>query len=373
MSNRARRRSLRKMRLRAIFAFGASSLHDFESMEDMNRWQRFAFRAACREPLRFADNARSDPGLIDIQARNQPALFNPLRDPVPERPEHLKEYGNRNDPLFLWQKTEAAISDALQYLEPARRPAVPRFDWAGWAWWRNNPEHPNAPKDKTNNDPAAGWLEYCKDFPAEFHLGFLRLRVGMMAVHQYGDRGRWFRDHGQAARSVLRVDQFKEQITEAQIYALLTLAACWWALDALHELPQEPEHWPSWKLDYTAGLVHDAERWLAEAYRIEQGDARELLVLAGKEAVEEAAAAMAPDAELGKELRGRLADMQEAAKLTNTRYPDSYKAEWREYDRRHMAEATRTLNDSDRVRAVLKEFKLPKTASRTVLRALIGQ
>jgi len=275
MSNRSRRRLLHECRTRAIVWAGDSPPDTIQSMEEWNRWHRDAFRFLWREPLRFPDNVRPDAGLINIQGRNQAALFNPLSDPMPDRPEHLLEFGNRNDPLFLWRKTEAAISDALEYLEPARRIARPGFDWTAWAWWRNH-ARPKLPDNQNEKDPAAEWLHFFEDYPARFFLGLKKLRIGFTAVDQYGGHGSpWFQDHGSAARNILRLDK---RITELELNALLCLAACWWALDALLGLSEDPEQWPRWKLDYIAGLIQDAERWLAEAYRLKQSDTKQAAI-----------------------------------------------------------------------------------------------
>lgn len=264
MSNRSRRRLLHEWRTRAIVWAGDSPPDTIQSMEEWNRWHRDAFRFLGREPLCFPDNIRPDAGLISIQVHNQAAPFNPLSDPMPDRPEHLLEFGNRNDPLFLWQKTEAAISDALEYLEPARRIARPGFDWTAWAWWRNR-ARPKLPDIQTEKDPAAEWLHFFEDYPARFYLGLEKLRIGFTAVDQYGS----------AARNILRLDK---RITEPELHALLCLAACWWALDALLGLSEDPEQWPRWKLDYVSGLIQDAERWLAEAYRLKQSDAKQAAI-----------------------------------------------------------------------------------------------
>lgn len=271
MSNRPRRRLLQEWQTRAIVRAGDSPPDTIQSMEDWNRWKRDAFRFLWREPLRFADNIRPDSGLINIQARNQPELFNPLADPMPDRPAHLREFGNRNDPLFLWEKTEAALLAALEYLEPARRISRPRF--AQWA----------------------GGVEIIEDYPARFYCGFKKLRIGFYSIDQYSGRGSpWFRDHGSAARNVLRLDEtvgaassvwirpwrprVLPRITESELHALMSLAACWWALDALLGLSEDPEQWPRRELDYIAGLIQDAERWLAEAYRLEQSDAKQATI-----------------------------------------------------------------------------------------------
>lgn len=274
MSNRARRRWLRASRLKALATVRERVPDTIESLEDWNRWRWMAFKSRWREPLRFPDNNRPDPGLINIQIRNQPGQYHPLRDAIPKRPKHLKECGNTTDPLFLWQQAEEAISGALDCLESARRVFAPRFDWMGWADARAHPTHPNRPRDRQDPDPAADWVDFFEDYPAGFYRAFRRLVPGMMFVHQYVEqRIPGYRDYGEATRNVPGIDCGKEKISEAQLYALLTLATCWWALDALQDLPEEPEQWPRWHLDYIAGLNHDVERWLAEAYRLEQAAA----------------------------------------------------------------------------------------------------
>lgn len=340
MSNRPRRRLLREWRMRALVRAGDSSPDTIQSMEEWNRWHRDAFRFLWREPLRFPNNIRPDAGLINIQARNRPELFNPLADHLPEPPAHLLESWDLKE---LWGRIEAAKDSALHYLAPARTITRPRFI------------------------PDYGDMYFFEDYPARFYRVFKRLRSGgMSVVHQYGDDGSpWFPDHGSAARNILNLDKRItkswphrpiKRITEPELYALLVLAACWWALRELRRLP---DTWTREDLDYIAGKVQDAERWLAEAYRLKQADTK--------------ITAMAPDAERGKELRNRLTLMNDKAKKESTLYPESAKEKWREHDRQAAKESARKLNDSDRVRAVIKEFKLPKSASRTVRRALIGK
>lgn len=272
MSNRPRRRLLREWRTRALVRAGASSPDTIQSMEDWNRWQRDAFRFLWREPLRFPNNIRPDAGLINIQGRNRPELFNPLADPVPERPEHLED----GRLLELWGQIEAAIDSALNYLEAARRITRPRFS------------------------PWFGDVQTIEDYPARFYRGFRKLRAGMTAVHQYGDDGNpWFPDHGSAARNILNLDK---RITESELYALQVLAACWWALDDLRRLP---DTWSRDDLDYITGKVQDAERWLAEAYRLKQSDAKQAATRseadADKAAIRDAWAA---DSHRGKSAKG---------------------------------------------------------------------
>jgi len=290
MSNRPRRRLLRQWQLLAIVMHGDASpdiTDSIQSMDEWNGWRRGAFRDLWREPLRFPHNIRPDAGLINMQARNRPEAFNPLSgDPTPERPERQREHGRLND---LWDATEEAINSALDYLEPARRITRPRF---------------------------APWfceVETIEDYPARFYRGFRKLRTGMTAVHQYGsNRSPWFPDHGCAARNVLCVDERMTRrtyglppptpLTETELYALLSLAACWWALDDLLRLP---ESWSRDDLDFIAGNVQDAERWLAEAYRLKQADAREATVRA-EEDTEKAAIrdAWAADSHREKSAKG---------------------------------------------------------------------
>lgn len=252
MSNRPRRRLLREWRTRALVWAGDAPPDTIQTLEDWNRWHRDAFQFLWREPLRFPDNIRPDSGLINIQARNKPAPFNPLFDSMPGRPDHLAEFGNSNAPRFLWENTEAAMSDALGYLEPARRITRRRFI------------------------PWADCAEEIEDYPARFYLALKKLRTGFLAIDQYGGRkSPWFPDHASAARNVFGLD---ERITESELSALLALAACWWALDGLLDLSEVPEQWPRWELDHIAGLIQDAERWLAEAYRLEQSDAQQAAI-----------------------------------------------------------------------------------------------
>lgn len=73
----------------------------------------------------------------------------------------------------------------------------------------------------------------------------------------------------------------------------------------------------------------------------------------------------------GKAALQRLDDMHEAAKEANTVYTD--KEAWRKFDRDKVAEASRNMNKSDRISAVIKAFKLSKKADRTVRRALFNK
>ncbi len=294
MSNRPRRRLLREWRMLALVLNDAAppDPDSIQSLEEWNRLHRDAFRFLWREPLRFPNNIRPDAGLINIQARNMPEPFNPLTDSVPERPEHLREFGNSNDPPFLWEKTEEAIYSALGFLEPAR--TITRARFAPWF-------------DE---------VETIEDYPARFYRAFRKLRTGMGAVHQYGDDGNpWFRDHGSAARNILNLDQWTakswpyrpiERITEPELYALLALAACWWALRELRRLP---ETWSRDDLDYIAGKVRDAERWLAEAYRLNESHEKQAAIRA--EAATEKAAilgAWADDSHRAKSANGGKAE-----------------------------------------------------------------
>lgn len=248
MSNRPRRRLLREWRIMAFARHEDYSPPDsIQTLKEWNRWHRA--RLLWREPLRFPHNIRPDAGLINMQARNQPEAFNPLSgDPTPDRPEHHLEHGRLNG---LWDKTEGAIGSALHYLEPARTITRPRFI------------------------PDYGDMYFFEDYPARFYRCFRKLRTGMGVVHQYGDDGSpWFPDHGTAIRNILGPD---ERITEPELYALLSLAACWWALCELGRLP---ETWSHDDLDYITRKIHHADRWLAEAYRLKQADAREATVRA---------------------------------------------------------------------------------------------
>lgn len=400
MSNRPRRRLLREWRMLALVLEDAAppDPDSIQTLEEWNRLHRDAFRFLWREPLRFPNNIRPDAGLINMQARNRPEFFNPLAgDPVPERPEHHREHGRLND---LWDKTEAAIKSALDYLEPVRRITRARF-----APWFDE-------------------VETIEDYPARFYRGFRKLRTGMTAVHQYGDSGSpWFRDHGRAVRNILNLDEGItkswprrpiKRITEPELYALLTLAACWWAL---RELSRLSETWSRDDLDYIARKVQYAERWLAEAYRLKQSDEKQAAIRAEEntkqaaiqakadlekdaiqakadsekaaiqaradaekaaiqDALKQADAqirAMAPDAERGEKHRNRLALMNEEAKKASTLYPESAKEKWREHDRQTPKESGRLPNDSARVRAVIKKFGLPESAGRTVRRALFNK
>lgn len=272
MSNRPRRRLLREWRMLALVLNDAAppDPDSIQSLEEWNRLHRDAFRFLWREPLRFPNNIRQDAWLINIQARNQPEFFNPLAgDSAPERPEHHRENGRLND---LWDKTEEAIYSALDYLEPARRITRALFisDPAATPEQGVAPAWPGAPP---------GYMHFFEDYPARFYRGFRKLRTSLSVTHQYGGNGNpWFRDHGSAVRNILGLD---ERITEPELYALLILAACWWAL---HELQRLPESWTRDDLDYIAGKVRDGERWLAEAYRLKQSDAREATVRAEEDA-----------------------------------------------------------------------------------------
>jgi len=278
MSNRSRRRLLHEWRTRAIVRAGDSPPDSIESIEEWNRWHRDAFRFIQRAPLRLPNNDRTDGGLAYIQAHNKGAPFNPLRDAIPERPRHLAGCGNRNNPQVLWEKTQSAILGALDYLKPAKTIKRHRFDWVMWQSRRTCPEHPNPPKRQCDGEMAEPCLINSADFPASFYRDLYRalrqVRTGYSALTRYGRRGNpWgLPDHGDVARSLLQVDA---PITDPQLYALLTLAASCGALDNLLELSNDPEQSPRWELDYIAGLIQDAERWLAEAYRLKQSDAKQ--------------------------------------------------------------------------------------------------
>ncbi|MDD3529962.1 MAG: hypothetical protein PHS77_08810 [Gallionellaceae bacterium] len=79
-----------------------------------------------------------------------------------------------------------------------------------------------------------------------------------------------------------------------------------------------------------------------------------------------------PLADRGKAELARLSDMR--AKASNSqkavKYSDAAKQEWLDFDKENVASANRELNNSDRKRAVIKRFSLPKEADRTVGRAL---
>lgn len=292
MSNRPRRRLLREWRMLALVLNDAAppDPDSIQSLEEWNRLHRDAFRFLWREPLRFPNNIRPDAGLINMQARNRPEFFNPLAgDPIPERPEHHREHGRLND---LWDKTEEAIYSALDYLAPAQRITRARYI------------------------PDYGDMCFFEDYPAHFYRGFRKLRTGMTAVHQYGDsRNPWFRDHGRAVRNILNLDEWItkswphrpiKRITEPELYALLVLAACWWAL---HELLNLPKSWTRDDLDYIAGKLQDAERWLAEAYRLNESHEKQAAIRA--EATTEKAAilgAWADDSHRAKSANGGKAE-----------------------------------------------------------------
>lgn len=236
MSNRPRRRLLREWRMHAFVWWGDSPPDTIQTLEEWNRWHRV--RYLWREPLRFPNNIRPDAGLINIQARNEAEPFNPLTDPIPEPPAHQMESWDLKE---LWGRIETAIDSALHYLAPARTITRPCFI------------------------PGYGDMYLVEDYPARFYRGFRKLRDRMFTVHQHGDDGNpWFPDHGSAARNILNLD---ERITEPELYALLVLAACY---RALNELGRLPESWSREDLDYIDGKVQDAERWLAEAYRLKQ-------------------------------------------------------------------------------------------------------
>lgn len=370
MSNRPRRRFLRDARLRAAVSAGtlgypaneAEFLAAFPTWpDDWQRAQRRAFRAISREPLQFADSRRHDPGLITIQLCNRRAPFNPLRDSVPEPPDYSDNATDIANLRDLWKRIEEAISGALVYLEPKRRHSRYRFDWDSWAYWRNNPAPPGNLKSWPGNDPAAQYLDPFEDYPVLFHRAFQRLSNNLMAVHQYGDGGKpWFAEHGQAARYILGVDP-EGEISEVQLYALLALVAGQHALITLEGFPVDPKAWADYP-DYAAELIYDADRWLAEAYRLEQADNR----------ITDLRADLEPDAQRGKAQLKNLADMRDKqARASSTTL--KRKEEWIEFDKKHVSKSTRDLNKSDRVGAVLQKFNLPESSFRTVHRALHGK
>jgi hypothetical protein len=79
---------------------------------------------------------------------------------------------------------------------------------------------------------------------------------------------------------------------------------------------------------------------------------------------------MKPDARRGAAVRDRLRQNQSAALAARIKYSAAEKDAWRSHDKAHTTEATRVLNQADRVREVIRKFALPKEASRTVNRAL---
>lgn len=286
MSNRPRRRLLRAWRTRALVRAGDSPPDTIQSMKDWNCWHRDALRFLWREPLRFPNNTRPDAGLINMQVRNEAAPFNPLTDPIPELPAHLPESWDLKE---LWGQIEAAIDGALHYLALSRTITRRRFI------------------------PDYGDMYFFEDYPARFYRVFKRLRSGeMSAVHQYGDDGSpWFPDHGSAARNILNLDERItkswphrpiKRITEPELYALLVLAACWRALNELRRLP---DSWSREDLDYIAGKVQDAERWLAEAYRLKQADTKLAAIRAEEAAKQDAIRAdWANDSHRAKSAKG---------------------------------------------------------------------
>lgn len=374
MSNRARRSLLRLWRQHAVIADLAATDRDipehFRTMKEMNRWWRFEFMAIWREPLRFPGSILADSGLIRIQARNRPEYFNLLKYSFPvERPDLPLWSDLRED----FEAAERVFNDAQDWLEPHKKLCRRRFDWDRWA----DRAFIDGFGGRTGKpDPVMFILEAHQE-DAEY---VARLQKAARAfnqsvgfcLHQHTSR------YGPIYAARLCLRKLDDRLTDLQILSLMAMYAAHRAGETMLELAQRIQQ---------EGNAADVDRydqareylrvwiepWARQEHRYftqQLAEARELLALANKEAAKEALAAIAPDAERGKEQRARLADMREGAKLANTRYSDALKEEWREYDLRNLAEATRTLNNSDRVRAVLHEFKLPNTAGRTVLRAL---
>lgn len=116
----------------------------------------------------------------------------------------------------------------------------------------------------------------------------------------------------------------------------------------------------AWRLHGPAYLRDLAEKQATEARR-------------RAEQAETAIAENAPATEHGKELLSRLEGMRDSAKRASTLYPEESKEAWRRFDENARIRADRERNKSDRVRAVLKEFGLPESTTRTVRRALFGK
>lgn len=253
MSNRYRRNVLKGWRGRAIVLFaGECSPDGIDNLKDWNRWERSSFRSIRRSPLRCESSIRWDAGLATIQDRNAPPQYNPLRDDPPGCPQYF-------DRCDIWHDACDAIWAAMDLLTP-KRVERRRFDWTSLSGHRFD-ARPHLPHSRPEKDPARLWLEQITDYPARFHLAFEKLRVGNMAVHQYGQQ----MDFGEAVRHVLSVDH---RITDPELYALLALAECWWALDGLSI--QHPDH------EFCADLVRYGERFLAEARRLKEVDAIDL-------------------------------------------------------------------------------------------------